>query len=394
MNALSERAVQGDLIGPAHGWENSALPKMDAARGALCSAVAALVPAMQARACALDEDGAFPSEDFSRLAEENLLLAAFPERFGGLGLGSEAVGNEALSDLLRLLGRGHLAIGRLFEAHVNAVALLSRYGDTSQISRAARDAAQGQLFGLWVTDPREDGLRADASGVLHGGKAFCSGAGYAGRAVVTAVAADGTTRLAYLSTATARAQKLEGRMQGVRAAMTGRVSFEGCKIDEQDWIGTQGDYLREPDFSAGAWRTSAVTCGGLEALTELAMRHLVARGRAADPHQQARMGRVWIAKETALLWLERAANAAKSAFSGGDVSEIVATVNFARIAIEAACLEAMTLIERSLGLAAFLHPDPIERVRRDLATYLRQPAPDDVLTEAAGHIFRTRMGAA
>ncbi len=362
------------------------------ARRALCSVVAAMIPAMQTHAVALDEECSFPSEDFSCLARENVLLAPFPGRVGGFGMGSEPAGVPALALLLRLLGQGNLAIGRLFEAHVNAIELLSSYGSKALLTRAAHDASQGHLFGLWVTDPRENRLSATPDGMLHGGKAFCSGAGFVGRAVVTATTPDGKTRLAYVSTEMASAQKLEGRMQGMRAALTGRVSFEGCAIEPRDWIGAPGDYLREPAFSVGAWRGSAVACGGLEALVDLAMRQLTARGRARDPHQLARMGRVWIARESAVLWLGRSAEAARKSYDEKDNAECVATVNLARIAIETASLEAMTLIERSLGLAAFLHPDPIERIRRDLGTYLRQPAPDDVLTEAAAHILRTRVG--
>jgi len=363
---------------------------IEQARRALCSSVATLIPAMQAHATTLDEECAFPAEDFHNLAAIKMLLAPFPVRAGGLGMGSEAEGVAALALLLQLLGQGNLAIGRLFEAHVNAVELLSRYGSEHLVQRAARDAANGHLFGLWVTDPREDRLRATPDGVLHGGKAFCSGAGYAGRAVVTAETPEGKTKLAYVPTQAASARKLDGRMQGMRAAVTGRISFEGNRIASEDWIGAEDDYLREPAFSVGAWRGSAVTCGGLEVLIDLSMRHLVARGRAADPHQLARMGRVWIARESALLWLGRSAEAAQRSFAEDDTAECVATVNLARIAIETASLEAITLVERSLGLAAFLHPDPIERMRRDLATYLRQPAPDDVLTEAAAHILRTR----
>jgi hypothetical protein len=40
-------------------------------------------------------------------------------------------------------------------------------------------------------------------------------------------------------------------------------------------------------------------------------------------------------------------------------------------------------VQRSLGLAGFLSDNPIEILTRDLATYLRQPAGDEVLTEAA-----------
>ena len=37
------------------------------------------------------------------------------------------------------------------------------------------------------------------------------------------------------------------------------------------------------------------------------------------------------------------------------------------------------------GLACFLRTHPVERLSRDLATYLRQPAPDITLTDAAAH---------
>jgi hypothetical protein len=43
----------------------------------------------------------------------------------------------------------------------------------------------------------------------------------------------------------------------------------------------------------------------------------------------------------------------------------------------------MRLIQRSLGLSSFRQGTAIEHICRDLSTYLRQPAPDEVLTEAA-----------
>jgi hypothetical protein len=43
----------------------------------------------------------------------------------------------------------------------------------------------------------------------------------------------------------------------------------------------------------------------------------------------------------------------------------------------------MRLVQRSLGLSSFRQGNPIELICRDLGTYLRQPAPDEVLTEAA-----------
>jgi len=45
------------------------------------------------------------------------------------------------------------------------------------------------------------------------------------------------------------------------------------------------------------------------------------------------------------------------------------------------------MVQRTLGLAAFLQTNPVERLMRDLATYLRQPAADEALTEAAARFI-------
>ena len=50
-------------------------------------------------------------------------------------------------------------------------------------------------------------------------------------------------------------------MQGMRAARNGRISFEGIGVAASALIGSDGDYLREPDFSGGAWRGAAVALG-------------------------------------------------------------------------------------------------------------------------------------
>jgi hypothetical protein len=61
-------------------------------RHMLCAAVGEVIPAMQAHAAALDEQSGFPAEDFALLASAGLMIAPFPVRAGGLGLGSEASG--------------------------------------------------------------------------------------------------------------------------------------------------------------------------------------------------------------------------------------------------------------------------------------------------------------
>ena len=55
--------------------------------------------------------------------------------------------------------------------------------------------------------------------------------------------------------------------------------------------------------------------------------------------------------------------------------------------MERAALDVLELAQRSVGLGAFLRPNPMERMMRDLATYLRQPAPDRVLAGAAAFVL-------
>ena len=97
------------------------------------------------------------------------------------------------------------------------------------------------------------------------------------------------------------------------------------------------------------------------------------------------MGRAFIACETIRLWTVRAAYLAETGEASSE--EIAAYVNFTRTAAEAAALETIRLVQQSIGLTAFLQPSPIERLMRDLSTYLRQPAPDEALTEAAAHFI-------
>jgi hypothetical protein len=58
-------------------------------------------------------------------------------------------------------------------------------------------------------------------------------------------------------------------------------------------------------------------------------------------------------------------------------------VNLGRAAIEQACMDVIPLVQRSLGLRGLMVSNPVESMMRDLATYLRQPAGDEALSEAA-----------
>jgi alkylation response protein AidB-like acyl-CoA dehydrogenase len=346
-------------------------------------ALDALSRRVRDRAAGVDARAEFPAEDFADLRAGGWLAAPLPRRFGGQGFGTEPQGAAGVLAVLSALGRGSIATGRLFEAHVNALKLVSLYGSEEQMARVAADVHAGHAFGLWVTEvPPGLTLR---NRLLHGQKSICSGAGHVSRALVTAQGGDADPVMALVSLqAGERVVPGTWHLAGVRGAVTAAVDFSGLAADV---VGRPGDYLRQPEFSAGAWRTSAVTLGAMQALSACVRATLVARGRAENPHQQVRIGKIRIAEETAHLWMQRVAPIAEGqAHAAGDVA---AVVNLARMAVEAAALDIIALAQRALGLPAFIAGTEAERLMRDLATYLRQPAPDETLTEAAAW-FMTR----
>ena len=353
-----------------------------------------VLAAIAARAAALDaEDGLLPVGDVADLARCGLLAAPLPVAAGGRGWGSEPDGAEDAFEALRAVGRASLPLGRLYEGHVNAVGLAMRLGTPAGRAAAAGAARSGRFFGVWATDDPAAPLRLE-DGVLRGGKVLCSGAGLVERAAVTARTADGPQLvLVHLPRGPDRTDLSRWTPTGMRASATGAVDLDGIPVAPDMLLGPPDAYFGQPDFSGGAWRFLAVHLGGLEAVAEGLRAHLIRTGRGGDPHQAARLGTALTAAETARLWVREAGRLAEG--REAEPERIVAYVNLARGAVERAALDVIEIAQRSVGLAAFARPNPLERLIRDLSTYLRQPAPDHALVSgaAAGLGFAEPVGA-
>lgn len=349
-----------------------------------------ICPRIMERAAALDEDGAFPGEDIADLAGIGLLEHAFdtPEH-RGIAIGAP----DELRAVLRALGHANLALGRLVEGHFNAAALIARYGTPAQCMRAAEAARGGQLFGVWNTEgpdrvrlvPESGG--AEAGGlVLAGRKTFASGAGFLDCPLITALTpAEEVVMVLPRLHGRGRSDLSEWRAHGMRASATGSHDFTGIAVGPGDILGSAGDYHRQPAFSGGAWRFTAVQLGAIERLLDELRAHLGRTGRAGDPHQLARVGQAAIAAETAALWVEKASRLAEAGDAPAEPT--IAYVDLARCAVERCGLDVLELVQRSIGLSAFMRTHPAERIARDLSTYLRQPAPDRALCAGAGFVL-------
>jgi alkylation response protein AidB-like acyl-CoA dehydrogenase len=338
-----------------------------------------------------DHDAADPAALCQPVATHGLFVAALPIVHGGAGLATDTGFLALLVEALERIGGADLSAGRIFEGHVNAIKLVFRYGTPSQQAALAADVRAGSVCGVWNAEA-PPGLRlepaptADRPGVLVGAKIFASGLGLVARPLFTARTPDG--QMLMLAPRLGRDQGYDlsaWRVRGMRATATGTIDFTGVEVSEADVIGAPDDYYRSPTFKGGAWRFAAVQTGATSRLAALMREELRARRRTDDPHQKARVGTAALAAETARLWVARASVLAESADS--DPAAIDAYVNLARLAVERSALEVIALAERGLGLSAFTRPSAVERVVRDLSTYLRQPFPDGALEGAAAYLL-------
>ena len=326
----------------------------------------ALTDLASAGAAERDGDGCFPKEAFARLRRLGLI-------------GSPPIQDHEASLLFRMLaavGRGDLSVGRLCEGHINALILIRLFGRARQRDRYRTLAASGDLFGIWNTDPPGEPLTLEGRR-LCGKKNFASGVDGLSHALVTALTPGGR-QLVIVPVGALKIDRSWWRPLGMRASGSHVVEFDGITVDAEDFIGGPNDYLKEPWFSAGAIRVSAVHVGGMHAVMDTAVSHLKSAGRLEDPHQEHRLGHMAINVNTGYAWLDHIARC-WSNFEQLAPESPVALVSAARLAIERAALDVLELAERSIGAAGMIAPHPHERLLRDLRTYLRQPNPDAAL---------------
>ena len=359
------------------------------------AAAARLAPRLFAQAAETDVVGAFPTQEFGWLRAAGLLTAVLPPALGGAGLHTPAA-MLPLLQVLQHIGRGNLAVGRVYEGHLNALLLIQQLGSAAQVARYAADARTGRLFGVWNTQDPAEGVRLEAlpNGRyrLHGAKTFASGAGQLARPLITGALPDGHGWQLFVLPADRQPPVLDRsfwRPLGMRATASFRADLTGLEIGPDDLVGPPNAYYQQPAFSGGAIRFAAVQLGGAEAVFDETRAFLRSLGRTDDPYQRQRLGEMAIALESGRQWLRGAAeHAGRLAAATPEGSEAtVAYANMTRTAIEKICLDMLQMAERSVGARGLLQPLPFERLHRDLTHYLRQPAPDGALADVGRFVL-------
>jgi alkylation response protein AidB-like acyl-CoA dehydrogenase len=357
------------------------------------AAAARLALRLFAQAAETDVEGGFPQQEFDWLQAAGLLTVALPATLGGAGLDAPTA-TLPLLRTLQHIGRGNLAVGRVFEGHLNALQLIQQLGTAAQVARYAADARAGKLFGVWNTEIPADGVRLEAlpNGRyrLRGAKTFASGAGHLARPLITGALPDGKGWQLFVLPADVQPPTLDRsfwRPLGMRATASFRADLTGLEIGPEDLIGPPDAYYRQPAFSGGAIRFAAVQLGGAEAVFDETCRFLQGLGRIDDPYQRQRLGEMSIALESGRQWLRGAAEHAARPGATAEAEATVAYANMTRTAIETICLDMLRLAERCVGARGLLEPLPFERLHRDLTHYLRQPAPDGALADVGRFVL-------
>ena len=211
-----------------------------------------------------------------------------------------------------------------------------------------------------------DGLK------LTGAKSFASGAGILSHALVT-VERDGGRQLVLVDLARTppAIDRSFWNVVGMQRSATHVVRWHGGTIDPADVIGSPGDYVREPWFTGGALRFAAVQAGGIAALLDRTRDHLVATGRADDPHQAGRLASLYALGET----VAAAVRAAVERWFA-DAEARLPLVAAARAAVYDAGGRAIILAQEAVGVQALFVGHPLAATITDLSMYLRQPGPD------------------
>ena len=336
----------------------------------------------------------FPETEFTWLVEAGLLAAPLPRHLGGSGLNGVGGGTLQLLQVLKQVGWGSLPVGRIYEGHVNALALIELFGTPEQQEQVATDVhTQRRIFGVWNAEEEPPGVHLrllDLGGGryrLEGGKIFCSGLGHVTRPIVGARGENGGWQMCLLPM-----EQIAARMDhrwwqpiGMEATVSGALDLDGIELSRSALLGPPDVYYREPWFNGGAIRFVAVHLGGAQALYDAARAYLQGGQRTDHPIQRLRAAEMAMRVESGDLWLRGGA----AIFERQPVvpAEVAAYVGMARLSVEAIAQDVIRTVERMVGARGLMRPFPFARMIRDLTMYLRQPAPDAVMDRVGRHVL-------
>ena len=352
------------------------------------------------RAAEYDRNIAYPSDDFKDLHEQGFMNATVPESWGGLGIGMSNGDPLTMWQLTTAVARGDLSLGRCYEGHINSIDLLNALGTQEQKQRffpdvvkdhasfvfwgsdAARQAAGGgdpeaRFVGGTVASPVAGGWR------LNGRKQFSTSAGGATYSIVFAevpgTSSDpiGRQHLLIMDTA-APGVSIDPswwHVLGMRATVSHMVNLEDVFVPKENLLCTLPEYLQ------GLWQAkfipqfAASFLGAAEAAYEFAAGYVKDRGRENDPYVLHHVASMSISLDLLRTYLHHTARL----WMAGRDAEAAVTSNICRAVGEEQAMNVVSHAIRCCGASGLLEKFPLERIMRDLQTYVRHENTDALI---------------
>jgi hypothetical protein len=274
------------------------------------------------------------------------------------GCGQTAIRHRRLA----AIARKDLTLGRLAEAHCDAVAILNEAGWPSQ---------PGALYGVWASEIPGRNLRLvnDNQGfALSGVKMFCTGATIVDRVLITVTEPERRLIDLDLRAATGRisydeSEWVTGAFSGTHTATT---TFSDVAISREDLIGEPDWYLSRSGFWHGACGPASCWAGGAMRLLDYAQTHT----RQDNPHAMAHLGAI-----AAAAWgLESVLDAAGHEIDADpdDPASACTRALKLRYLVEAACTEMLVRFGRAYGPRPLAFDELMSRHCQELTLYIRQ----------------------
>ena len=293
---------------------------------------------------------------FRRLLDDGRLNLPFP------GCGETGRRHREIAQI----ARENLALGRLVEAHVDALAILHEAG---------RDAKPGALYGVWASEGN-GGLRVSGKG-LSGQKGFCSGAGLVDCTLVTVIEPE--RRLLEIDLRCApdriRFDASEWATDAFADACTATTVFRDYPIDEADFVGPPGWYLERPGFWHGACGPASCWAGGAAGLIDYALKHT----RETNPHALAHLGALQANGWQLRSLLQAAGDEIDVDFE--NVQAARARALSLRHLVEQSCTDTMLRFGRAFGPRPLAFEAGVARRYHELNLYIRQSHAESDLEE-------------
>lgn len=265
----------------------------------------------------------------------------------------------------------NLELGRLAEAHIDAMAILHEAG---------REPRPRALYGVWASEGKA-GLKV-CEGALSGRKDFCTGAGLVDCALVTIMEPErrlleidlriGVDRVGFDSSGWAN--------QAFADTSTATTVFKDYPIADADFVGPKNWYLERPGFWHGACGPASCWAGGAFGLIDYARKH----ARASNSHAMAHLGALEASRWQLRALLQAAGQEIDADFE--NVPAARARALCLRHLVEQSCTDTMLRFGRAFGPRPLAFDSTIARRFAELSLYIRQSHAESDL-EALGREF-------